>query len=118
MTHGKTKKQAMWIAPVAAIGLALALAQGAQAQTITTHVVTKADTPKTGARIVNFMDFDMNKDGMLSTSEIGDMLFKLFDSDPEATQFTAHSAFEDPNTPPDAAPRQSVEVRTIAYLDG
>lgn len=42
--------------------------------------------------------------------------FKLFDSDPDAVQFTAHSAFEDPNTPPDAAPRQSVEVRTIAYL--
>ena len=44
------------------------------------------------------------------------LVFKLYDSDPEATQFTAHSAFEDPNTPPDAAPRQSVEVRTIAYL--
>ncbi|MGZ3235333.1 MAG: CmcJ/NvfI family oxidoreductase [Croceibacterium sp.] len=44
------------------------------------------------------------------------LAFKLFDSDPEATQFTAHSAFEDPNTPPDAAPRQSVEMRTIAYL--
>jgi hypothetical protein len=44
------------------------------------------------------------------------LAFKLFDSDAGATQFTAHSAFEDPNTPPDAAPRQSVEVRTIAYL--
>ena len=44
------------------------------------------------------------------------LAFKLFDSDPEAIQFTAHSAFEDPNTPPDAAPRQSVEMRTIAYL--
>ena len=44
------------------------------------------------------------------------LVFKLFDSDPDAVQFTAHSAFEDPNTPPDAAPRQSIEVRTIAYL--
>jgi hypothetical protein len=44
------------------------------------------------------------------------LAFKLFDSDPDAVQYTAHSAFEDPNTPPDAAPRQSVEVRTIAYL--
>lgn len=44
------------------------------------------------------------------------LLFKLFDSDPDAVQFTAHSAFEDPNTPPDAAPRQSIELRTIAYL--
>lgn len=45
------------------------------------------------------------------------LAFKLFDSDPEATQFTAHSAFEAPDTPPDAAPRQSIELRTIAYLD-
>ncbi|OJU59390.1 MAG: hypothetical protein BGO08_03410 [Altererythrobacter sp. 66-12] len=44
------------------------------------------------------------------------LAFKLFDSDAGAVQFTAHSAFEDPNTPPDAAPRQSIEVRTIAYL--
>jgi len=44
------------------------------------------------------------------------LVFKLFDSDPDATQFTAHSAFEDPNTPPNAAPRQSIEMRTIAYL--
>lgn len=44
------------------------------------------------------------------------LAFKLFDSDSDATQFTAHSAFEDPNTPPDAAPRQSIEVRTIAYM--
>lgn len=44
--------------------------------------------------------------------------FKLFDSDPGAVQFTAHSAFDDPNTPVDAAPRQSIEIRTIAYLPG
>ncbi|AKH43198.1 hypothetical protein FHS61_001101 [Altererythrobacter atlanticus] len=45
------------------------------------------------------------------------LAFKLFDSDADAVQFTAHSAFEDPDTPPDAAPRQSVELRTIAFLD-
>lgn len=44
------------------------------------------------------------------------LVFKLFDSDPDAVQFTAHSAFHDPGTPPDAAPRQSIEVRTISYL--
>ena len=44
------------------------------------------------------------------------LVFKLFDSKSDAVQFTAHSAFEDPNTPPDATPRQSIEVRTIAYL--
>ncbi len=44
------------------------------------------------------------------------MVFKLFDSDPDAVQFTAHSAFEDPTAPHDATPRQSVELRTIAFL--
>lgn len=44
------------------------------------------------------------------------LVFKLFDSDPDAVQHTAHSAFEDPDTPADAAPRQSIELRTIAYL--
>jgi hypothetical protein len=44
------------------------------------------------------------------------LAFKLFDSDRDAVQHTAHSAFEDPATAPDAAPRQSIEVRTIAYL--
>jgi hypothetical protein len=45
------------------------------------------------------------------------MVFKLFDSDPDAVQFTAHSAFDDPTAPPDAAPRQSIELRTIAFCD-
>lgn len=43
-------------------------------------------------------------------------VFKLWDSDADRVQFTAHSAFEDPTAKADAAPRQSVEVRTIAFL--
>jgi hypothetical protein len=37
--------------------------------------------PATGARIINFMDFDLNKDSILSINEIGKMLFKLYDTD-------------------------------------
>src|SRR6266478_5626925 len=38
------------------------------------------------------------------------MVFKVFDTDPNvATKFTAHSAFDDPNTPPNAPPRESIE---------
>lgn len=44
------------------------------------------------------------------------LAFKLFDSDSSAVQFTAHTAFDDPGAPADAAPRQSIELRTIAYL--
>lgn len=43
-------------------------------------------------------------------------VFKLFDSDPARVQFTAHTAFNDPTSAPDALPRQSIEVRTIAFL--
>lgn len=37
--------------------------------------------PATGSRIINFLDFDMNKDTILSINEIGEMLFKLYDTD-------------------------------------
>ena len=43
--------------------------------------------------------------------------FKLFDSDADAVQFTAHTAFALPDTPPAAAPRQSIEIRTVAFFD-
>jgi hypothetical protein len=42
--------------------------------------------------------------------------FKLFDSDRSRVQWTAHSAFEDPQAPADAAPRQSIELRTISFM--
>lgn len=34
-----------------------------------------------GARVVNFMDFDLNEDKILSINEVGKMLFKLYDTD-------------------------------------
>jgi hypothetical protein len=42
--------------------------------------------------------------------------FKLFDSDRARVQLTAHSAFDDPTTPADAAPRRSIEIRTISFM--
>jgi hypothetical protein len=45
------------------------------------------------------------------------ILIKCFDSD-EANpgRFTAHTAFDDPTTPPDAAPRESIEVRALVFF--
>ena len=43
-------------------------------------------------------------------------VFRLYDSDPDAVQFTGHSAFEDPTSSEGAPPRESIEIRTIAYL--
>ena len=46
------------------------------------------------------------------------LIFKVFDSDEtKASRFTAHSAFDDPGTPPDAPPRESIETRTFAFFD-
>ena len=46
------------------------------------------------------------------------LVFKVFDTDASvATRFTAHSAFDDPNTPPNAPPRESIETRTFAFWD-
>jgi hypothetical protein len=44
------------------------------------------------------------------------MLLKCFDSDPGRARFTAHSAFDDPTAPADASPRESIEVRTLAFF--
>jgi hypothetical protein len=44
------------------------------------------------------------------------LVFRLCDSDPAAPQWTAHTGFRDPTSPPGARPRQSVEVRTLALF--
>jgi hypothetical protein len=44
------------------------------------------------------------------------MLLKCYDSDIGCARFTAHSAFDDPTTPPDARPRESIEVRTLVFF--
>jgi hypothetical protein len=44
------------------------------------------------------------------------LLLKCFDSDEHRTRFTAHSAFEDPSSPPNPAPRESIEARTILFF--
>jgi hypothetical protein len=44
------------------------------------------------------------------------LLFKCYDSDTHHARFTAHSAFDDPTSPRDAAPRESIEVRTLVFF--
>ena len=44
------------------------------------------------------------------------ILLKCFDSKGDGrARFTAHSAFDDPTSPPDAAPRESIEVRALVF---
>jgi hypothetical protein len=46
------------------------------------------------------------------------LVFKVFDSDAsKPSRFTAHSAFDDPQTPAAAPPRESIETRTFAFFD-
>jgi hypothetical protein len=45
------------------------------------------------------------------------VLIRCFDSAREgAMRFSAHGAFEDPQTPADAPPRESIEVRTLVFF--
>ena len=45
------------------------------------------------------------------------ILIRCFDSARSgAARFSAHGAFEDPNSPPDAPPRESIEVRTLVFF--
>ncbi|KZW00752.1 hypothetical protein EXIGLDRAFT_720392 [Exidia glandulosa HHB12029] len=42
-------------------------------------------------------------------------LIKCYDSKPDVAPMTAHSAFTDPTTPPDAPKRQSIELRALLF---
>jgi hypothetical protein len=45
------------------------------------------------------------------------VLIRCFDSTREgAARFSAHGAFDDPNTPADAPPRESIEVRALVFF--
>jgi hypothetical protein len=45
------------------------------------------------------------------------LVFKVYDSEKDGrARFTAHTSFVDPTTPPGAAPRQSIEARTLAFF--
>ena len=44
------------------------------------------------------------------------LVFKLCDTDRDRVQWTAHTAFDDPTSAPDARPRRSIELRTLAFL--
>ncbi|MFX6888168.1 CmcJ/NvfI family oxidoreductase, partial [Acinetobacter baumannii] len=44
------------------------------------------------------------------------LLLKCYDSATDGrTRFCPHTAFVDPTTPADAAPRESIEVRTLVF---
>jgi hypothetical protein len=45
------------------------------------------------------------------------LLLKTYDSECDGrARFMGHTAFEDPDSPPDAQPRESIEVRTMAFF--
>ena len=45
------------------------------------------------------------------------LLLKTYDSETDGrARFMSHTAFEDPNTPPNALTRQSIEVRAMAFF--
>jgi hypothetical protein len=45
------------------------------------------------------------------------LVFKVFDSAKDGrARFTPHTSFDDPSSPPDAPPRQSIEARALAFF--
>ena len=45
------------------------------------------------------------------------LVFKVYDSAQDGrARWTAHTAFDDPTTPPNARPRESIEIRTLAFF--
>lgn len=45
------------------------------------------------------------------------LVFKTYDSEKDGrARWTAHAAFDDPTSPPDAPARESIEIRTLAFF--
>jgi hypothetical protein len=45
------------------------------------------------------------------------LVFKVYDSMKDGrARWTAHTAFDDPTAPPNARPRESIEIRTLAFF--
>ena len=45
------------------------------------------------------------------------LVFKVYDSEKDGrARFTPHTSFDDPSSPPNAPPRQSIEVRAFAFF--
>jgi hypothetical protein len=45
------------------------------------------------------------------------LVFKVYDSARDGrARWTAHTAFDDPTSPPNARPRESIEIRTLAFF--
>jgi hypothetical protein len=45
------------------------------------------------------------------------LVFKVYDSLEDAgARWTAHTAFDDPTSPANARPRESIEIRTLAFF--
>jgi hypothetical protein len=45
------------------------------------------------------------------------LVFKVYDSMKDGrARWTAHTAFDDPSSPPNARPRESIEIRTLAFF--
>jgi hypothetical protein len=45
------------------------------------------------------------------------LVFKVYDSAKDGrARWTAHTAFDDPTTPANARPRESIEIRTLAFF--
>ena len=67
------------MAAAAIISIPLAAVPALSASVVET--ATQQVPPPPGKRMVNLANFDLNKDGILSTYEVGEMLFKIFDTD-------------------------------------
>ncbi len=72
-----------------------------------------------GMKVLRHKDYP---DGQFTNVFIGygdeAILIKGYDSEVDGrARFTLHTAFDDPTTPADAAPRESIEVRVLAFFD-
>ncbi|MDI1227647.1 MAG: hypothetical protein PSY14_08185 [bacterium] len=86
-------------------------ATAVNAQTVETKSVTQ-QMPYSAGKVINLANFDLNKNGMLSSFEVSEMLFKLFDTD---TSGAIDNAEYDNKSVLTVAPMEKLTTLTYDY---
>ena len=60
---------------------------------------------------------DASPHGIVVEMDEEALVFKVYDSEKDGrARWTAHTAFDDETAPPNARPRESIEIRTLAFF--
>lgn len=107
----KTLLTAVAAVAILAGAAGVAHAYSSNSTTVTTSTYTQ-NVPMDGVTMINFSAFDLNRDGIYTKDEVGERLFRVFDTDGnhmiDNTEWTNRNVMT-------IKPMESTTIRTIDY---